>query len=195
MGLAWSLRGSKSAAFTHGGEAPTLKIGKVGVPPTCTGHIPPNHAYSEQSNIHIKVALWGFSPLGRFEIGFFSLERCGLRPPQGKGGAFPLWGGREIQNPVSDRHPVGHLGPQLAGIRYLGSQKGVKKVCLGLEGSSTARHLGPPPRIDLKFGSMDACRSRTARSRRVLCDRGGRYARLFCHGAREMCAPNGTGPC
>ena len=103
-----------------------------------------------------------------FEIGFFSLERCGLRPPQGKGGAFPLWGGREIQNPVSDRHPVGHLGPQLAGIRYLGSQKGVKKVCLGLEGSSTARHLGPPPRIDLKFGSMDACRSRTARSRRVL---------------------------
>ena len=52
--------------------------------------------------------------------------------------------------------------------RYLGSQKGVKKVCLGLEGSSPARHLGPPPRIDLKFGSMDACRSRTARSRRVL---------------------------
>ena len=97
-----------------------------------------------------------------------SLERCGLRPPQGKGGAFPLWGGREIQNPVSDRHPVGHLGPQLAGIRYLGSQKGVKKVCLGLEGSSTARHLGPPPRIDLKFGSMDACRSRAARGRRVL---------------------------
>ena len=110
----------------------------------------------------------GNTPLGRFEIGFFSLERCGLRPPQGKGGAFPLWGGREIQNPVSDRHPVGHLGPQLAGIRYLGSQKGVKKVCLGLERSSTARHLGPPPRIDLKIGSRDACWSRTARIRRVL---------------------------
>ena len=107
--------------------------------------------------------------VGRFEVGgFFSLERCRLRPPQGKGGAFPLWGGREIQNPVSDRHPVGHLGPQLAGIRYLGSQKGVKKVSVGLEGSSPARHLGPPPRIDLKFGSMDACRSRAARNRRVL---------------------------
>ena len=29
----------------------------------------------------------------------------------------------------------------------------------------------------------------------AFCDRGGRYARLFWHGAREMCAPKGTGPC
>ena len=34
--------------------------------------------------------------------------------------------------------------------------------------SLTARHLGPPPRIDLKIGSRDACWSRTARIRRVL---------------------------
>ena len=92
-------------------------------------------------------------------------------PPTGKRRCLPPVGRPgDSESGVSTRYQVGDLGPQLAGIRYfgIGSQKGVKKVCLGLEGSSTARHLGPPPRIDLKFGSMDACRSRTARSRRVL---------------------------
>ena len=34
-------------------------------------------------------------------------------------------------------------------------------------GSGTARHLGPTPRGRLKFGRMLACRTRTARNRRV----------------------------
>eukprot|EP00964_Phaeocystis_antarctica_P009918 scaffold5383_cov57-Phaeocystis_antarctica.AAC.2 len=34
-------------------------------------------------------------------------------------------------------------------------------------GSLTARHLGPTPRGRLKFGRMLACRTRTARNRRV----------------------------
>eukprot|EP00964_Phaeocystis_antarctica_P052274 scaffold30592_cov73-Phaeocystis_antarctica.AAC.2 len=34
-------------------------------------------------------------------------------------------------------------------------------------GSETARHLGPTPRGRLKFGRMLACRTRTARNRRV----------------------------
>jgi hypothetical protein len=34
-------------------------------------------------------------------------------------------------------------------------------------GSGTARHLGPTPRGRLKFGRMLACRTQTARNRRV----------------------------
>ena len=34
-------------------------------------------------------------------------------------------------------------------------------------GSGTARHLGPTPRGGLRFGRMLACRTRTARNRRV----------------------------
>ena len=37
-------------------------------------------------------------------------------------------------------------------------------------GSGTARHLGPTPRGRLKFGRMLACRTRTARNRRVKVD-------------------------
>ena len=58
--------------------------------------------------------------MGRFETGFFSLESGGLRPPQGKVPRyFPLWGYREIQNPVLNRSPVGHLGPQLSELLYI----------------------------------------------------------------------------
>ena len=53
-------------------------------------------------------------------------------------------------------------------------------------GSETARHLGPTPRSRLKFGRVLACRTRTARNRRVESARRSVTGPLSAAFARDM---------
>ena len=54
-------------------------------------------------------------------------------------------------------------------------------------GTGTARHLGPTPRGRLKFGRMLACRTRTARNRRVKDVRRSVAGPLSAASARYLC--------